>query len=332
MTQIPRVAILEKQGGVLSWHTDLADGFRACGAEARTVQIRPVSMAEHREKWRAKTPAWSNPAIVRRVAAELKTLQPNLVVLLKQPGLPAETAAAWRAVLPASTPLVGWICDHLLSLPAGWAACLDGVYYFDSFTRPVLDHAYAGRPGVRLAHLPLAADPKRFVARAKPFEQRIPRLVFAGTHSPDRNRAIADYRAAGGKVDSYGPGARVGARVWRRARLSATDLAGLFGSYFASLNLLQSPNTVHGLNLRAYEIAAAEGLGVYPDVPDLASLFEPDREIIAYRDLADLKTRMDALLAEPERAARIARAGRARLLGKHTYAHRARRMLDDWAA
>lgn len=332
MSQPPRVAILEKQGGILSWHVDLADGFRACGAEARTFQIRPVSLAEHREKWHSKTPAWGNPAIVRRVAAELKTFQPHLVVLLKQPGLPAETAAAWREVLPASTPLVGWICDHIAALPAGWSACLDGVYYFDSFTRPFLHDAYAGRPATRLSHLPLAADPKRFGSRAKPFAQRTPRLVFAGTHSPDRNRAITDYRAAGGKVDSYGPGARAGARFWRRARLSASDLTGLYGAYFASLNLLQSPNTVHGLNLRAYEIAAAEGLGVYPDVPDLASVFEPDREIIAYRDLPDLKARIDALLAEPERAARIAHAGRARLLNEHTYAHRARRMLDDWTA
>jgi spore maturation protein CgeB len=87
---------------------------------------------------------------------------------------------------------------------------------------------------------------------------------------------------------------------------------------------------VHGLNLRAFEAAAAGGLGTYPLVPDLADVFVPGEEIVAYRDLPDLKVRIDALLASPARAAAIAAAGRARVLREHTFVHRAARLLSDW--
>lgn len=329
MTSAPRVAILEKQGGILSWHDDLAAGFRTCGAEVRLVQLRPATWKEHRAKWRLEAPRLCNPELLARVARTLAEHRPDLVIVLKHAGLPATALDAWRAALAPGVPFVGWLCDHLPSLPEEQAPALDGVYYFDSATRPILEAAYAGRPA-RLAYLPLAVDAHRFAAPAQPFDRRRARLVFAGKNTDARRRLVAEYRALGGRVDTFGPRAAEPLRPWRRRRLDAGSLARLYASYVATLNLLQAPNTQHGLNLRAFEIPAAGGLGTYPQVPDLPSLFTPGDEIIAYRDLPDLKAQIDALLAEPARAAAIAAAGQARVLREHTYAHRARRILDDW--
>lgn len=331
MPRPPRVAILEKQGGVLHWHLGLAAGLREAGAEVALVQLRPVTPAERRAKRLDGASALENPPLVARVAAELRAFVPDLVVLLKRPGLPEATAARWREAVAPGVPFVGWICDHYAALPAGNAPALDGVYHFDSATRPMLDAAYAGRRA-RIGLLPLAVDPADYRAEPPPFAGRVRRLVFAGRHSPDRRRALDDYRALGGEVDGFGPKARVGLRLWRRRHLPPARLARLYSGYFATLNLLQSPNTVNGLNLRAYEIPAAGGLATYPLVPDLPAIFVPGEEVVAYRDLPDLKTRIDSLLANPARAEKIAAAGRARVLREHTFAHRARRILADWLA
>ena len=323
-----RVAILEKQGGVLSWDRDLEAGFRAHGAEVSRIQLRPRGWEEYRAKWHTRQPASRNPAVIARVAVELGAFRPDLVILLKQPGLPLPALDAWRRSVPRA-PFVGWLCDHLPAWPAGIEPALDGVCYFDSATRPLLEDAYRNRSS-RLVHLPLAVDPARYPAHEIPFAQRRRALVFAGKNSPDRRRQLDVYRATGGQVESHGPLADAGWRLWRRRHLDATRLAHLYSCHFAVLNLLQPPNTVHGLNLRAFEVPAAGGLGTYPLVPDLASAFVPGEEIVAYRDIPDLKVKIDALLAEPERAAAIASAGRARVLREHTFAHRARRFLDDW--
>lgn len=328
MTAQPRVVILEKQGGVLSWHRDLEAGFRALGAEVFSLQMRPASWAEYRAKWKTRVPALENPAVIARVAAALRQARPDLVVLLKQPGLPPPALAAWRDAAPRA-PFVGWLCDHLPAWPVKLEPGLDGLYHFDSATRPLLDQIHAGR-STRLAHLPLAADPARYAAAARPFDQRRRALVFAGTNTPERRRFLDSVRVAGARVDTYGPLARCGWRLWRRRHLKAGALARLYSDYFATINLLQAPNTVHGLNLRAFEIAAAGGLGTYPLVPDLAAAFVPGEEIVAYRDHLDLKAQFETLLAQPEKAAGIAAAGRARVLREHTFLHRAARFRDDW--
>jgi len=328
MPAAPRVAILEKQGRFLSWHRDLVAGFRARGASVSSFQLRPLDWREYRAKWRTRSPSLENPAVIARVASELRAFRPDLVLVLKHPGLPPQALDAWRTAAPRA-PFVGWLCDHLAAWPATLSPGFDGVCHFDSATRPILEQAYGNR-AVRFVHLPLAVDPARYPFRDVPVSLRRPSLVFAGKNSPDRKKQLAAYRAAGGRVEVHGPRADVGWRLWRRRLLDAPRLARLYSGHFAVLNLLQSPNTVHGLNLRAFEVPAAGGLSTYPLVPDLASAFVPGEEVVAYRDLADLKTQIDALLADPDRAAAIVSAGRARVLREHTFAHRASRLLADW--
>lgn len=329
MSPAPRVAILEKQGGVLSWHEDLAAGFRELGAEVVTIQMRPRTLAEYAAKWRTGCSTLENPVTLARVSQELKTIKPNLVIVLKHAGLPPKSLEQWRAALPSRVPLVGWVCDHLPAWNNAHTPGFDGVYYFDSATRPTLEEAYAG-DNARLRHLPLAVNPLRYPTTHRPFSRRLPRLVFAGTNSPSRNQQIEAYRKVGGLIDAYGPKARSGWRLWRRCHLHARNLARLYERYFAVFNLVQSPNTVNGLNLRAFEVPAAGGLSTYPVVPDLPGIFEPGREVVAYKDIADLKQQMEPLLARPELAEKIAASGRARVLQEHTFAHRARVMLNDW--
>ena len=110
---------------------------------------------------------------------------------------------------------------------------------------------------------------------------------------------------------------------------SSATIADLYRSHLVGLNLPQPGNTERGLNLRAFEIPAAGGIGTYPDVPDLPRCFEPGREILVYRSPDDLARQFDELRRDPERAAAMIRAGRDRVLRDHTFEQRAHTILRD---
>ena len=327
-TPVP-VAIVRKPGSVLSWQDDLAEGFRQVGAEPVFLDLRPARLDEYRAKWRTRARAMENVAVIARTARTLRDSQPRLVVVPNFAGLPPATAEAWREALPPGVPIVGWVCDHLERLPEQLSPNLDGVYYFDSID-VLIGVVLAIEFAARLAHLALAVNPDRYPDHGLPFDQRRRDLVFAGDHTAERRAAILAFRDLGGHVSARGPHAPCGLRVWRRRRLDAAKLARLYGRHFAVFNLLQPPNTVHGLNLRAFEAPAAGALATYPEVPDLPGAFEPDEEVVVYRDLPGLKEKIDQLQRDPARAAAIAAAGRARVLREHTFAHRAARILADW--
>jgi spore maturation protein CgeB len=329
MSATPRVAIIEKHGGLLHWHHDLADGFRQCGAAVFPINLRASNWAEFLERRRSGCAPIDNSVIQARIAGELAACGPDLVVVLNRPGLPAAAATLWRDALKPGAAMVGWLCDHWINLPAGERPAFDGLYFFDSASRAGMEGEYAGTTA-RLALLPLAVNPGRFAASNIPAAARRSSLVFAGNCTPDRHDAIARVRAAGEPVSIYGPHAGNGVRFWRNRSYSSASLARLYGSYLASLNLLQFGNTRNALNLRAFEIPCAGGLGTFPEVLDLPGCFEPDREILVYRTLEEFPEIMARLRRDPSIADAIIAAGRKRVIAEHTYTHRAARMLSDF--
>ena len=80
-------------------------------------------------------------------------------------------------------------------------------------------------------------------------------------------------------------------------------------------------------NMRLFE---ATGVGAFllTDFKDnLATLFAPDREVVAWRSIDDCLAAIDRYLAGDDARAAIARAGQARTLAQHTYRHRAAEIL-----
>ena len=325
----PRVAIVQKSDGLLTWCQDLAAAFREAGVTILTTNFRPSSLAERWVQQTHKQRLLHNPATCRRLAKTLADFAPDLVIVLNHPSLPQDAEAVLRQALGPGVPLVGWLCDSVEVFPAGHDALLDGVYYFDSASLPVLHERYCGTRA-RLEFLPLAANPRRYACHDFDIRSRQPRLVFAGNCTPPRQRLFAEYRSLGNRLDLYGPHAGNWPRVWRNRKLSSAALARVYQQYLVNLNLLQAGNTTNGLNLRAFEIPCAGGLASYPAVPDLASCFTPGEEVLVFESAPDLAEIVRNLLRHPEQAQAITRAGHQRVMREHTFYHRATRMLDDW--
>lgn len=119
-------------------------------------------------------------------------------------------------------------------------------------------------------------------------------------------------------------------RLGLRARQDHGGVPGakdLYASARASLNLFGG--CVHGgLPLRPYEIASSNGLIFSQYNRELPSLFEPDTECIAFRNVEGMRESLDRILANPAAYNQLVEAGRKRAIAHHTWEHRLRRVMD----
>ncbi len=83
----------------------------------------------------------------------------------------------------------------------------------------------------------------------------------------------------------------------------------------------------HANNMRLYEATGVGALLLTEAAPNLADLFEPGVEVVAYRDADDLVRQLRRYLADPDARREIAAAGQRRTLAEHTYAHRMRELV-----
>lgn len=82
------------------------------------------------------------------------------------------------------------------------------------------------------------------------------------------------------------------------------------------------------LNPRTFELAAAGAFQLVDERSLLTESFVPGKEIVTFKDAADLKEKIAYYLAHPEERKKIAEAARERVLREHTYFERMRQMLS----
>jgi spore maturation protein CgeB len=83
-----------------------------------------------------------------------------------------------------------------------------------------------------------------------------------------------------------------------------------------------------GVNIRTFELAAAGACQVVDLKEDLPPLFKPGEEVVAYRDLAELRRQLDYYRSHPDETRAIAESSRRRALAEHTLRHRIEEMLS----
>jgi hypothetical protein len=113
------------------------------------------------------------------------------------------------------------------------------------------------------------------------------------------------------------------------APVSDEELIALYSRSHISLGFLEvydrhdpsRPVTQH-LHLREFEAPMSGALYFTGYTDELAEMFEPDEEVIVYRNRHELLDKARYYLAHPGKAERIRRAGRERALRDHTYHRR----------
>jgi hypothetical protein len=158
---------------------------------------------------------------------------------------------------------------------------------------------------------PEAAHPAVHRPYETPFEFDV---SFVGQRYGNRPRFVRRLQEAGINVQTFGRG-------WANGPLSDEEMVRLYSRSRINLGFGQigfAPNLMC-LKGRDFEVPMSGGLYLTQHNPELALVYDLDREIRTWRNVHECIHQIRTLLADPDRAAQIRSAGRARALRDHTY-------------
>ncbi len=308
-----KILVIGKIGSITHWLEDCAAAWRADGHDVRVSATR--NPAIHPGIEGLLLSRGLGQPLARRLVARARRFSPDLIVAIGAFHIPIrilEHLASW----PTRPPMLGWVGDRFDAGASEAARLYDTVLYTD---RGLLaGHRRLGFDAQ--AHfLPHAANPH---ANGPHLGRREKRMVFVGAPTLHRRSLVAELKAP---IALYGPGwtAEVGGRHEVAARrISPEVVRSLYRRYSAALNIPNENNVVTGLNQRNFDPCLAATPVVAESQADLEVCFEPGREVLVFRDAAELNEIHGRLMADPDQAERVGQAGRARVLADHTYGRR----------
>ena len=154
-------------------------------------------------------------------------------------------------------------------------------------------------------------------------------VALVGARYPYRERLVRELAEYPLRI--WGPGWR-GAGAGVAARVAGGFIDGpaklaVYRGATVSLNPHHPMNDVVGVNTRTFELAAAGACQLVDLKDELSPLFKPGEEVLAYRDLPELRRLLGYQLAHPDEAQAIGQNARRRALAEHTVRHRLEEMI-----
>lgn len=225
--------------------------------------------------------------------------------------------------------LVNWFPDDMDRIDEilAVARAYDDVFVAGSDVAAACERSF----GRKVEVLPLAADPSVY-RPMKSRDQYRANVVFAGSATAIRERFLNEVVEFG--LALWGPGwRRTGLRDYCRGEVRNTEeFVRAYGGATVAINLhhgLDAGGRSYGIcNQRVFELSAMGLPQVVDARSDLPTFFEVGTEILTFGSEAELRERVNQVLHTPHLADELGAAARRRVLGSHTYMHRARRLLD----
>jgi spore maturation protein CgeB len=318
------ILLLGKRGSLVLWLENLHRAGLRLGHPARIFAINGDTLASRvRVEWQGRVSATNAAWMLARFERTLREFQPDLVIVAGVFGVPLDYYRLLRA-WPHRPLIAGLIGDRFPADSRERANCCDRLYFTDTRFFAAAESAgftVSGR------YLPLAVDPELFTPS---YGLRHSELLFVASRTEFRENLVRSLilpaRIIG--TDWRGVAHDRFHRVQNR-RISRTALIRLYQNYGAVLNIRNEDNVDDGLNQRSFEPLACGAVVLNDDLADLPCCFDPGQEILVYRDAAELNELIHRLQREPDFGARIAMAGRERILAEHTYQHRVRFIFND---
>jgi spore maturation protein CgeB len=304
---------------------DFRDELLAQGHEVHTFAYRRDNPLYKNVGTKEAYQLW----ILRRLERACLDWRPEVVLVIK--GGPITPGVIRRIKARLNAVVVNFFPDNPL-----WMIPFDCIEAYDVF---FTKERYALRSlqqvGLtNLHYLPMYCVPAMHHPVALTLEEQdryAGPISFVGSHYPYRERFLREL--AGYPVRLWGAGWRdaadtrvrgmvAGPAVWGRAKLA------IYSGSTLSLNHHHPMNDIVGVNTRTFELAASGACQVVDWKDELSPLFKPGEEVVAYRDLDELKRQLDFYLAHPDEARAIGQNALKRALAEHTLGHRIEEMLS----
>jgi len=318
-----RILLLGKRGSLVLWLENFHRACVQCGHRTHVFATNGDTLASWlRVKWQGRA-SMNADWMLARFKQALVTFQPDLIIAAGVFGIPLDYYRLLWA-LPHRPVIAGLIGDRFPSDSRERANYCDRLYFTDT---QFFDAAEAAGFTASGRYLPLAVDPKLFTPGQS---SRNPELLFVASRTEFRESVVRDLAMSARIIGTdWSDLARAGFHRVQNGKISRAALIGLYQRHQAVLNIRNEANVEDGLNQRSFEPLACGAVVLNDDLADLPRCFEPGREILVYRDTDELNNLIHRLQQEPDFGARIAMAGRRRILAEHTYQHRVRFMLND---
>jgi len=173
-----------------------------------------------------------------------------------------------------------------------------------------------------------ATDAERFFPRPPMAAHQHPVTVVAKSRDVLRG-AVVDAIEAGLEPAVYGGGwrGRVDRRLVVASHVANEALPIVYSSAGVVLNdHWEAMRTWGFVSNRIFDVLACGTPVISDDLPELRELF--DGAVLTYRSSTELRELVAAVLADREASRAVAATGRAAVLARHTFDHRARELLD----
>ncbi len=224
---------------------------------------------------------------------------------------------------------------NLASRAASNSNVTESLSFFDAYciwSHPIADRLRADGC-TKVIYLPFGYDATYHVPHESP-HQTVPALIsFIGSWDKEREAVLA--QLAGHNVSIHGNSWERAARAFPlSSSLSYRDVFGLematiIASSAICLNLLR-PQNRGSHNMRTFEIPAMGGLMLTSRTAEQQAFFPENEACYMYADVAELKAKIEYILANKQEANRV-RARGMELVREHSYTNRARFILNELA-
>jgi spore maturation protein CgeB len=290
----------------------LAAALQALGCEVRRCEERRRGLS-----------AIIGRPLTARLGALLGRARADMVLVFKGAKLAPEDVRELKGRFGGRW--VNWFPDdpHRIELSLSLGPAYDVFFTHDSSS--LERHR---RVGARAHYLTFGCDPSYL----RPLDGNSGRegrwctpLVFVGSRDPVRERVVDAARDLG--LTAWGPG-------WPSGPVYGDDFVRALSGATVGLNIHQhfgeagDPASYGtGANMRVFELAAIGTPQLCDAKSDIARHFTPDREIVLYRSVAELREVARFLLGDEAARRSLAAAARGRALAEHTWRHRMEELL-----
>lgn len=236
---------------------------------------------------------------------------------------PAEVAELKRRTGAA---VAMWFPDHFGTFGRGYFmnAPYDGLFFKDPYIVHILDDVLTSP----VYYLPECFNPEKHglpeetIGHDPAYECDITTAASQHSWRVAFLKHLADYdvKLWGNPAPLWMPAGPVAGMYQGRPVHNRDKVRAFRGAKIVVNNLYYSE--VWGVNVRTFEAAGAGAFQMVDWRPGLEQLFEDGKELVSFRDMADLKNKIDYWLPREEERGRIAEAGMRRAHAEHTYRHR----------
>lgn len=333
--------------------TDIKEAFESLGFKTLLINHIPLTILERiAKKILSKLPFLKsifNPILKSYLIKENKKFvstvskeKPDLLFIIKGDNFFPATLGKIKKVL--SCPVVGYAWDEPFYTHNNnqddyrKTNFKNGILFYDFIF--VFDPFYIDeikRQGAKkVCYLPLATNPSRYKDILVSEQDRSDYgydICFIGMPFPNRVEifeSLRDYNLGvfgdhwtkyfmlqGKKTPSY-----------YRGRASGETVNKIYLSSKIVLNL-HHPHSIEGLNTRTFDIPACGAFEIVDYKKDLEKHFKIDKEIVTFRNINELKSKIDFYLKNDDLRKTISERGKQRVLNEHTWVHRAGEIIND---